>query len=206
MTTAHDYVERVLSCLPRATPRRAEIAVELRDHIDEGLARGEPLDRVLAHLGAPSDLALSYLSEIPLEPAGFAPRVLAKLVDAALVAIATLSVIALSWFSRDDALRAAWVIVALLGGGVGWFLYTVLAEHLRGATLGKWLTGLHVVRESGARIGLGQAVVRQLPLALQFFWIDALFALFTDRRQRAFELLSKTRVVRAASEEPLPDA
>jgi len=27
------------------------------------------------------------------------------------------------------------------------------------------------------------------------FWIDVLFALFTERSQRAFELLSKTRVV-----------
>ena len=41
----------------------------------------------------------------------------------------------------------------------------------------------------------GQAVVRQLPVLFQFFWIDVLFALFTERRQRAFELLSKTRVV-----------
>jgi uncharacterized RDD family membrane protein YckC len=28
------------------------------------------------------------------------------------------------------------------------------------------------------------------------FAVDALFALFTERHQRAFELLSKTRVVR----------
>jgi uncharacterized RDD family membrane protein YckC len=206
MTTTHDYIDRVLSCLPRATPRRDQIAAELRDHIDEGLARGEPLDRVLTQLGNPSDLAASYLAEVPLEPAGFAARLLAKLVDAGLVAIATLSMIALSWLSRDDGFRAAGVIVALIGGGLGWFLYTVLAEHLRGATLGKWLSGLHVVRESGARIGLGQAIVRQLPLAFQFFWIDALFALFTDRRQRAFELLSKTCVVRAVAEERPPRA
>jgi uncharacterized RDD family membrane protein YckC len=38
--------------------------------------------------------------------------------------------------------------------------------------------------------------VRNLPIFMQIFWIDALFALFTDRSQRAFELLSKTRVVR----------
>jgi len=55
--------------------------------------------------------------------------------------------------------------------------------------------GLQVVTEKGARIGLGQAIVRQLPIFLQVFTIDWLFALFTDRRQRAFEMLSKTRVV-----------
>ena len=55
--------------------------------------------------------------------------------------------------------------------------------------------GIHVVRESGARISLGQALLRQLPFFGQFFFIDALFALFTERRQRAFELLTKTRAV-----------
>ncbi len=59
---------------------------------------------------------------------------------------------------------------------------------------------MRVVRESGARIGLGQSFVRQLPQFLQVFWIDVMFALFTERRQRAFEVLSHTRVVMAASE------
>ena len=39
--------------------------------------------------------------------------------------------------------------------------------------------------------------MRNLPWLLEVWWIDALFALFTDRNQRAFELLSKTRVVRS---------
>ena len=56
---------------------------------------------------------------------------------------------------------------------------------------------LRVVRESGTRISLGQSIVRQLPMFLQIYMIDVLFALFTDRKQRAFELLSKTRVVTA---------
>ena len=64
------------------------------------------------------------------------------------------------------------------------------------STIGKRLLGLCVVRESGARISLGQSFVRQLPLMLEVFWVDVLFALFTERHQRAFELLSKTRVVR----------
>jgi hypothetical protein len=45
------------------------------------------------------------------------------------------------------------------------------------------------VRESGVRITIGQSVVRQLPMFLQLYWIDV--------HQRAFELLSKTRVVEA---------
>ena len=44
-------------------------------------------------------------------------------------------------------------------------------------------------------IAEGQAIVRQFSMFLQVYWIDVMFALFTDKSQRAFELLSKTRVV-----------
>lgn len=81
---------------------------------------------------------------------------------------------------------------------LGYAVYTMLAEWKLGQTVGKRLAGLHVVRESGAPITLGQAVVRQLPLFLQIAWIDVLAVFFTDRRQRLFELLSKTRVVLTA--------
>ena len=74
--------------------------------------------------------------------------------------------------------------------------YTILSEYWASCTLGKWLMGLRVVRESGARIGFGQAIVRQLGAVFQVFVFDCLFALFTEKRQRACELLSKTRVVR----------
>ena len=80
-------------------------------------------------------------------------------------------------------------------------IYPVVAEAKYGTTIGKRLFGLRVVRESGSRISTGQAIVRNLPWVLEVFWIDALFALFTDRSQRAFELLSKTRVVKTATDQ-----
>lgn len=70
-------------------------------------------------------------------------------------------------------------------------------EWRYGYTVGKYLNGLRVVRETGARISFGQSGVRQLPVFLQVGWVDAMFVLFTDKRQRAFELLSKTRCVAA---------
>ena len=73
----------------------------------------------------------------------------------------------------------------------------MVAEATYGKTVGKHLRGLRVVTESGTRISTGQAIVRNLPWLLEVWWIDALFALFTDKRQRAFELLSKTRVVQS---------
>jgi uncharacterized RDD family membrane protein YckC len=80
-------------------------------------------------------------------------------------------------------------------------VYTVVAEYWAGCTFGKWVLGLRVVRESGARISIGQSIVRQLQLIGQIFLIDVLFALFTDKNQRAFELASKTRVVRVEEQE-----
>lgn len=206
MTTATQYIDTVLAMLPRTTPRRAQIAAELRDHIEEGLAHGTPLERVLADLGTPAELATSYLAAVPLVPASHGARLLAKLVDAGIAVVATALVASLAVFAPTDGLRAAIVVGALIGGGVAWFVYTVLAEHRSGATWGKRRFGLHVVRESGARIGLGEAIVRQLPLALEIVWLDALFVLFTDRRQRAFELLSKTRVVQVVADETTPRA
>ena len=89
------------------------------------------------------------------------------------------------------------ILVFSIGSSLVFGIYTVASEYRRGQTFGKRLQGIRVVSESGARISVGQAIVRQLPVLLQVFWIDVMFALFTERSQRAFEMLSKTRVVRA---------
>jgi len=79
--------------------------------------------------------------------------------------------------------------------------YPILAEALTGQTVGKWMFGLQVVTEKGARIGIGPSIVRQLLVFFQVIFVDALFAIFTERRQRAFEMLSKTRVVDVRADE-----
>jgi len=201
MTAADDYINRVLDHLPSGTPLRAQIAMELRGHIAERLESGQQVADVLRQLGDPTTLAESYLSAVPLVSASFLQRGLAKLIDV-IVVVATILVgvglpaflVARNW--------QEWPILIGLGLGLtiiatsfGFGLYTIVAEHWLGFTVGKRALGLRVVRESGAPIGLGQSVVRQLPMFLQVFWIDVLFALFTDKSQRAFELLSKTRVV-----------
>jgi len=71
----------------------------------------------------------------------------------------------------------------------------IVMEYRSGQSFGKRLFGLQVVTEKGGRIGLGQSLIRHIPIFLQVFTIDALFALVTDRRQRAFEMLTKTRVI-----------
>jgi len=196
------YVQSVIDHVPESLPLRDQIAMELRAHIAERTAGGQPLDQVLQQLGDPLKLAESYLAAVPLQSAGIGARLVAKLIDVATVAAVTAAAILPVWALLHWAVvpRQAYFAIPIVCGfglGLGFPGYTVLAEHRRGATLGKRLMGVHVVRESGARISLGQSMLRQLPFFGQFYFIDALFALFTDKRQRAFELLTKTRAVTA---------
>jgi uncharacterized RDD family membrane protein YckC len=197
--TTDQYVQAVLDHMPAATPRREQIGTELRGHIDERLANGMPLDEVLRQLGDPAALAESYLAEVPLAQPPHGRRLLAKIVDIVLILFMFVAIVypAAAFTALNVGEEFVWLalIVSMLVAGVIAAAYNVVLEWHYGYTPGKYLCGLRVVRESGARISFGQSIVRQLPVFLQVAWIDAAFVLFTDRRQRAFELLSKTRVV-----------
>ena len=196
--TTEQYVQAVLSHMPASMPRREQIGTELRSHIVERLERGMPLEEILRQLGDPTVLANSYLAEVPLALPHHGRRILAKIIDTVIVILGMVAIAATAAGSaaliNDDWIWLGVVEGFILGGILG-SMYTVVAEWRYGTTIGKYLCDLRVVRESGGRISFGQSVVRQLPLFLQVGWVDALFVLFTDRRQRAFELLSKTRVV-----------
>ena len=198
MTTADDYVNTVLAMMPGTMPSRAQIATELHSHIAERLAHGHPLEDVLRQLGDPAKLADSYLSAEPLVSASFGSRVVAKIVDALCVLV---FVCPSAWFlsrlAPTDFQPLALIWLFMFGGSFVFGIYTMASEYRLGQTIGKRVQGIRVVSETGARISVGQAMVRQLPVILQVCWIDAGFALFTERSQRAFEMLSKTRVVRA---------
>ena len=195
MTTEQEYITHVLNALPAGTPRREQIAMELRGHIAERLAGGQPLEEILRQLGDPTVLAESYLSAVPLVSASFGDRAAAKLIDAALVIVPFTLIV--SQLVTD---RTAVIVIGAVVGMCLQGVYQIVAESSFGQTVGKRMLGVRVVRESGARINVGHAIVRALPYFLSVFWIDGMFALFTEKSQRAFELLSKTRVVIANEE------
>lgn len=194
--TTDRYLDEVLAHLPPTTPTRAQIALELRGHIEERLAAGQALPDVLTQLGDPAALATSYLAGVPMGLPGFGARLIAKLVDVSIPFAIAAALAAVAWASPREVVTPLLMVLAIFVAGFGYVAYTIVAEWRSGQTIGKRRYGLHVVQESGAPITFGQAIVRQLPAMLQVLWIDAMFALFTERRQRAFELLSKTRVVR----------
>ena len=198
------YVQQVLGHILRG-PVRDQVEAELRGHIADRIERGGSVDDAIRQLGDPGALAESYLAAVPLRNPPHLRRGLAKVIDLVLVFLLPCIVFVTWWTTAAHEESPVWfgfaaAYVITLGFSC-W--YPILAEYAWGQTLGKRLFGLQVVTEKGARIGIGQAIVRQLPIFLQVFTIDALFALFTDRRQRAFELLSKTRVV-DLSEVPQP--
>ena len=198
MTTADDYVNTVLAMMPPTMPQRQQIAAELRSHIAERLAHGHALDAVLRQLGDPATLADSYLSAEPLVSAPFGSRVVAKILDAlGVLAVVCPAALLIAQLAPPEWRPVIMIGIVAIGSSLMFGIYTMAAEYRRGQTIGKRLRGIRVVSETGARISIGQAIVRQLPMFMQVYWIDVMFALFTDKSQRAFEMLSKTRVVQA---------
>jgi len=203
------YIDRVIAQLPLEPALRTQVEMELRSHIAERVEHGQSVEEALTHLGDPIVLAESYLAAIPLIAAPFWPRAAARIIDfcgvvalavpIVLVVFITLRTVGkgdLAYFIAPVLFLAVILVLMILA-----VTYPVIAEYRYGKTVGKHLMGLRVVRESGARISFGQSIVRQLPMLTQVWWIDMLFALFTDKHQRAFEILSKTRVVVAREEQ-----
>lgn len=191
--TAEEYVDQVVRCLPPPLRLRTPIGMEVRGHIAERVEHGQSIDEAARQLGDPAALAASYVAALTLTPVPFWRRAAAKIIDVLIIVAAMLPLALLvPHVERFGPFLLFFIIVF---ASAVFFGYLVLAEYLVGQTLGKRLLGMCVVRESGTRIGLGQSIVRQLPWLLEIFWIDALFALFTEKHQRAFELLSKTRVI-----------
>ena len=198
MTIADDYINQVLGMMPRATPNRDQIAAELRSHIAERLAAGHQEGDVLRQLGDPVKLAESYLSAEPLVSAPFSSRAVAKLIDVVgVIAVICPTALLVAQLFHPNWWPIVMILIVCVGGSVLFGVYTVFTEYRYGQTVGKRFQDLRVVKETGARMSLGQAIVRTLPMFLQVYWIDVMFALFTEKSQRAFEMLSRTRVVRA---------
>jgi uncharacterized RDD family membrane protein YckC len=192
--TVQDYLAGLGDAMPRMMPEREQIVADVRAHIEEETQRGEALDAVLARFGDPADLAASYLSDVPLVSASFWRRAVAMAIDVAIAAVIAIPLAVMGRVSPGTTLLDL-AIIGVFAVTIGFIAYIVVGESRFGQTLGKHWLNLLVVRESGARISVGQAIVRLLPCVLHIWWIDMIFALFTERRQRAFELLSKTRVV-----------
>jgi uncharacterized RDD family membrane protein YckC len=209
MNTMDKYVQDVLRHVPAPTRERQRIEADLRAHLAEAQAAGQPAEAVLARMGRPEEVAAEFMATVPMTYAGFAPRTLAFLVDVGVMLAVGLPLAAAGTACAnlvpDDPAGAGLVVGALLIAGAlaGWggmaatlLGYFPLLEGRYGQTLGKRLLGLRVLREDGLPIGYKEAIVRRLSFFFEIWPIDALFVFFNDKKQRAFDRVARTVVVK----------
>lgn len=208
MNTTEKYVHDVMRNVPAPARDRQRIETDLRAHLAEAAAAGQPPDAVVARMGRPEEVAAEFMSTVPMVYAGFLPRTLAFLVDVALGTLLAGSLFALgvvfaSLVPQDGASRSLlatlWIILNIaswVAAGALALAYFPLLEGRFGQTPGKRLLGLRVIKENGLPIGYKEAIIRRLSLFFEIWPFDAAFILFTEKRQRAFDIVAKTVVVR----------
>ncbi|MDX1660925.1 MAG: RDD family protein [Gemmatimonadota bacterium] len=202
MNAIDRYVEDVMRHIAPGIPDRHRIEEDLRMHLAERIEAEGDRSRALDRMGDPEEVARSFLDAIdpPLATAG--DRLGAFLLDAGICAVllmlASLVVAAILDPSGTESVSALEGVQVFLLATVfiaPALLYFPVLEERFGQTPGKRLFDIYVAKESGERAGLGATVVRRLSLLFEIWPIDALFVFFTEKRQRAFDILAKTIVV-----------
>jgi len=192
------YVEEVMSRLPHAAPGLHRVRADLESHLHEAAEASGSVAEAVADMGPAEEAAAGYAGGLDLTPASLADRAGAFLVDAGLGAALSAAVFATGLDLSTGSGMALGIVLATVFGALSLLYFPVLEERY-GQTLGKRLFGLCVVRENGLRPELWRTVVRRLPLFFEIFWLDALFAPFTEKRQRAFDIVADTVVVRGVA-------
>ena len=151
---------------------------------DERDARGEAAESYAERLRAP-----------------FSLRCGALLIDYILTVGVLASATMLARLFGDTRRSSALVLTAGYAAvGVVALLNFVLVPGLSGRTLGKWVTGLRVVRNDGGRLSFARSLVRHLvgyPLTVLTLGLGFLLAALNSRGRALHDLLAGTVVVRS---------
>lgn len=204
MKPADRYIDDVMRHVFATQQDLEKLKTDLRSHFAEGEAAGrEPRDIILG-LGTPEEVAAAFNAEREFHYASFWERLFAFFGDCGILLIVILPVLALGLLggvvgSEPGEVPIVWFVICFLFFlalvGVGIFYFPLFESHY-GKTPGKHLMRIRVRRENGAPISLGQAFVRRLSFYFDMLWIDALFIPFTDKHQRALDIVAKTVVAR----------
>jgi uncharacterized RDD family membrane protein YckC len=139
---------------------------------------------------------------------GIGPRFVAQIVDS-IVLIVLYFVVGTVLFGGPsfDVYGAAAVSFGAIYATLSFLYFTVL-EAYKGATVGKMLAKIKVVREDGSPIGIGPAIIRNILRivdALPFLYIiDMIFISRSSKKQRLGDSIAKTIVVKAGGEKLTP--
>ena len=196
------YIHDVMACVFAAPAERARFEEDLRAHFADAEARGESPARIIEDMGRPGDVAAAFNAEREIRHASFWQRLVAFAGDAGVMLALCLAPLGLVLrvvgpLQPDETPSAGGLVVLAVAGcavlGV-MLLYFPLLEWRFGKTFGKHLLRIRVVDEAGGPISLGQAWLRRLSYYFEMLVVDALFIPFTDKRQRALDIVAKTIV------------
>ena len=204
MNPADRYIDDVMRHVFAAQEDRQRLEADLKSHFAEGEAAGRSPRDIIHGLGTPEEVATAFNAEREIVYASFWERLFAFFGDMGVMVAFGLPFVGLLFLSGvlpgdSGEPPVLWFIVlalvAMALAGICIFYFPLLESHY-GKTLGKHLMKIRVLRETGAPIGLGQAFVRRLSMYFDMLWIDALFIPFTDKHQRALDIVAKTVVAR----------
>jgi uncharacterized RDD family membrane protein YckC len=185
----------------------------------------EDVEAVFAESEDPREIAAGYMASYVsgLRRAGFWPRLIAYAIDVIIFGLIIGTVVAmisapfLLFFPEqfnfnflednyDFFVQPSGPIAILLSFIVGTttliglIIYFIVIEGRFGATPGKWILGLRVLRENGTKIGYVESLIRNIPKVVGnsvFLIIDVLLMLlvFNKEKQRGFDKIARTIVV-----------
>lgn len=128
---------------------------------------------------------------------GVGPRFLAILIDGIIISVIAGIINAIGAGGTADVGRIA---VSGSISGVLALAYFIVLEATMGATLGKRLLGLRVVKDDGSPIGWGGSIIRNLLRIIDglfVYLVGAIIIWNTARRQRLGDILAHTVVIKA---------
>ncbi len=208
---ADQYVQKVMGLICAPEKERAQIQADLQSHLQEGMADGEDMKELVERMGDPREVAAEFMSAVPLVYAGFGRRLAAFLVDMVVILLfAGLAAVLTISLSNVVPEHPSGLVENLAGGALILLVlisanaciamilvYFPLLEGRFGQTLGKRMFGLRVRSEDGLPASYWQAFLRRLSFYFEILPFEALFIPFHPKRQRWFDILAKTVVVRS---------
>jgi uncharacterized RDD family membrane protein YckC len=212
MATIESYINDVLYNIQAAAEVKERFAYDLRAHIQEALQAGEPLADILERMGTPAEVAAGFMAEQPLQYAVPGNRLAAYILDLCVLIITAGALAGIGVGIGNltpqhpagitTALGAVTITFAALFclGALGIILlYFPILEGRFGQTAGKHILHLRVLKENGLPVGYKEAFLRRLAFYFKFFPIDAAFVLFTEKKQRAMDIVARTVVIQEAN-------
>jgi uncharacterized RDD family membrane protein YckC len=100
---------------------------------------------------------------------------------------------------QDAYLLAPIINVTTIATGVIFFLYFILMTYFFKATLGKMITGIHVINKDGGKLTFSQVIFRELIgrfINKTLWYIPTLTILFTESRIGLHDYFADTYVVK----------